>query len=139
MGDDIAPLPVGRNCDFAAISTHVILIFRHIRRIILKEVVPRIPHIHIYGIAVAIQLPVAGHWNLGPRSIVEVGSVEIHRTLIGIGHKLEFPHTIEVDTLLTYRGERRAHRQAVDFVDFLALPFMESLCASAQSSSHCQD
>ena len=127
---DVLAAPRCRDVERAAVGTHMVLGIGHIGRIVPEITAPGIADIHIDGVAVTVQLPHPRHGHAAPRRIVVVDGPDAGRTLRSVAYPVEFPYAVERQALA--RGERRAHRQAVDFIDGRILPFTPGLGAGSQ-------
>ena len=95
MRHDFLPLPVGRNFHRPTVASHMVSFDRHFGRIIPEAVAPRITYIDILRIAISVQLPQTRHRHRGPAAVIEIGTEEIGRPLVGIFNPIEFPWAVE--------------------------------------------
>ena len=146
MGDNLPPLPVSGEVYHAAVGANMVVFHRHwhLVRGNAREVVarwqgevatPGKTDVHILGIAIAVELPDAGHLHRRPVGVVEVGAVEVGGALIGICHPAKFPWTFERQVtvggchvafqrrcLVLVGKKRRVQRQAVHLVHLRVVP-----------------
>ncbi|OAV63699.1 hypothetical protein Barb4_03771 [Bacteroidales bacterium Barb4] len=136
MSKDFFPRPTGRNDNFLAVGTDMIILHRETGRIVLELASPRIADIHIYIITVAVHLPYSGNRQFIPPTVVIIRQEEISRTGIGIFHPVEFPRAVErhkvrrclpasrQGSLFRFVGKvSRVHGRTVQLIDLRVLPF----------------
>ena len=58
-----------------------------------------ITHVHVDGLTIALQLPVAGHGNFIPSANIVVLAIEVGRTRLRVFRPVEKPLTVERDNL----------------------------------------
>ena len=140
VGDDLAPLPRGGHGDGAAVRADVIFRHGHVGRVVAELLAPGIAHVDVDGVAVAVELPHAGHGDGVPAPVVEVRAPEVGGPGVGMAHPEEFPHAVErhevfgllLDAARGHIGrlvgeEARVHRRAVDGVHPGVVPLGERL------------
>ncbi len=66
MGDYILAFPVGGDFDLLTVGSHMVVLFRYLRGIVLEMIAPGISGVHIDGIAVSVKLPHSGYIDLSP-------------------------------------------------------------------------
>ena len=57
-------------------------------------------HIDVFRVAKTVHFPASRHRDVAPGRVVEVGDIEVVRTLVGIFHPAEFPYTVERKEIL---------------------------------------
>ena len=60
--------------------------------------------VHVLRVAVAVQLPDAGHWHRAPRRVVVVGTEEVGGPPVGVLHPSESPRSVEREEVLRLLG-----------------------------------
>ena len=135
MGNYPLTLPRSRNIHSAAIRADVIVLYRNVRRIVFEMSTQSEANVHIHGVAIAVQFPQSRHRHFLPRRIVEVGAEEVGRTLVGVGHPIEFPLPVERHALRVVAHERGMHGVAVHLVHLLVVPFRKTLSLSPHRRS----
>ena len=129
---------------------------RHVGRIVFKLVSPGVAHIHVNGIAVAVEFPHAGYGNRGPAAVVEILAEKVVGTAVGILYPEKFPGAVEAQVifgiaqvavgkriLAIFIGERHGpHRQAVNGIYIGIVPFGKRLSRQRKRASRqqrCED
>ena len=96
MCDDLLAVPVGRQIDFSAIGTYVIVLCRHVEGVLPVELIsPCKTDIDIFGVAETVELPHSRHLHGLPVGVAQVGFIEVCRALVGIGHPKKFPRSFK--------------------------------------------
>ena len=90
-------VPAVGNVDDAAVATHIVVLYRHSRRLLVEMSSPRKACIDILRYSVAVHLPVCRNVHGLPCAVVEVGLVEVCRSLVGILYPVELPCSVEGD------------------------------------------
>ena len=112
-------------------------LLHHERRVYLE----RVARTAVYGRAVAVDLPVAGHGEGGPAGVVEVFLVKVGRLFVGRFRPVELPHAVErhlhVARFFGIWYERSTCQFAVYRQYILVFPVV-LLCGGRQRAcSHC--
>ena len=76
MSEYLFSFPVCRNHDLFTVRTYVVVFRRNFRRVVLELASPRIPDIHIDRVAITVQFPQAGYFQIIPSLVVEVHLVK---------------------------------------------------------------
>ena len=110
-----------------------------IGRVVLEMTAPDISHVDIGRVAISLELPHAGNVDFAPCAVVEVGLVEVGRTLVGVLYKLELPLAVEREKIgrlglgalerqvtVLIREELGVQWETVYRVYLQVLPFSES-------------
>ena len=90
--------PRFRQNECTAIRTDLIILIGNKRRIFLKmkhRIVKLVCLIHIYRDTIILAFPVPRNLYIIPATGIKVGTVKIHRTLIGIPYPIEFPRAVQ--------------------------------------------
>ena len=95
MSEYLFSFTVCRNHDLFTVRTYVVVFRRNFRRVVLELASPRIPDIHIDRVAITVQFPQAGYFQIIPSLVVEVHLVKICRAHICIFYPEEFPVTVQ--------------------------------------------
>ena len=95
MGDDLFTIPISRDVDRTAIGTHMIVLHRHLWRVILEMSTPGEAHIHILRVTIAVKFPDARHGHRLPVTVIIVFSETIRRALVGMLYPQETPCSIQ--------------------------------------------
>ena len=95
MSDHLFAVPTVRDRNDPAIASHMIILDRNLRRIILKMPPPGKTNVHILRITIAVQFPYSGNRHRFPRRIIITNLVKIHRALVQVSHPIEFPRSIQ--------------------------------------------
>ena len=96
--DDTTSYPRFRQNECTAIRTDLIILIGNKRRIFLKmkhRIVKLVCLIHIYRDTIILAFPVPRNLYIIPATGIKVGTVKIHRTLIGIPYPIEFPRAVQ--------------------------------------------
>ena len=137
MGDDLLAVPVGRQIDLPTIGTDMVVLRRHVERVLPVELIaPCKTDIDIFRVAEAVEFPHSRHLHRLPIGVVQVGFVEVRWALVGIGHPKKFPRSFECQVVgragdvarkrflpILIGEETGMHRETVDLVDLLVVPF----------------
>ena len=67
----------------------------HHWRVVFEMSAPGEAHVHIFGVAISVQLPHSRHLHRAPCLVVERGVKEVGGSLVGVLHPFEFPHAVE--------------------------------------------
>ena len=102
MGHYGASLPRLGNQDGAAVGAHMIVAHRHLRRVAVELVAPGVADVDVLRVAVAVELPEAGHGHGGPGGVVEVGGLEAGGAHVGRWNPVEFPQSIEAQKVIRF-------------------------------------
>ena len=86
MSNNLLAIPIFWDVDDAAIATHIIVLGRNSRRLLIEMSAPSKAYIYILWVAITIHLPNARKVHGLPRTIVEISLIEVGRTLVGIFH-----------------------------------------------------
>ena len=69
----------------------MVVLHGHFRRIVLEVSAPCESYVHVFRVAVSVDLPDAGHLHGVPLRVVVSFLEEVGRTLVGISHPVESP------------------------------------------------
>ena len=95
MSNNLLAIPIFWDVDDAAIATHIIVLGRNSRRLLIEMSAPSKAYIYILWVAITIHLPNARKVHGLPRTIVEISLIEVGRTLVGIFHPIKLPCAME--------------------------------------------
>ena len=137
---DVPAFPLGRDCERLSVGAAVVVYLRDIRRIVPELVLPRVFHIDIGRISVAVEFPDSGNRHFVPSFVVELRSLEALRPSVQVPGPKELPLAVKAKVLVRMRlvaglGLCLAfvgkvvgvHRGAVDCVHAGILPLVEAL------------
>ena len=126
----------------AAVRAHVVLLNRHIGRVVAEVATPSVADVYIDWVAIAVQLPHTWHLQVAPALVVIACCEEIGWTLVGILNPVESPSAVERKTVwvvevaicsccLLGRAEnlvRGVHWSSIDLIELGVTPLVEALC-----------
>ena len=73
----------------------MIVLYRHLGRIVPELVLPCIADVVVKGVSVAVEFPDAGHLHVVPSSVIEISVPEISRPFVRILCPEEFPCPVD--------------------------------------------
>ena len=95
MNDDPVSAPALRNVNCPSVSSHMIVLNRNERRVVLKMSPPGKSDVDIDRISVSVQFPDAGYRHLSPFGVIIIFCPESSRTLVCILNPVEFPFPLD--------------------------------------------
>ena len=95
MKEDILAVPLLVDDECPPVLTHIIVLQRRERRIVVIMAFPCISDIQIKRIAITVEFPHAGNRHFIPCGIVISHGIEIQRTRLDGLVPVEFPYTAE--------------------------------------------
>ena len=138
--DYVLALPVRGNLDDPAVAAHMVVLHWNQGRIVPVLVPPGVAYVHVYRVAVAVELPDARNRNLVPEAVVVAGFEEIGRPVVGVPDPCELPFAVEAQEVrrlfgLACEGRVPAfvgevggvHRSSSEGIHFGVPPFVEGL------------
>ena len=120
--DILVTAPVLRYLHRTAISTHMILEHRHVRRIVLEEIAPGIAYIEIQRVTVTVEFPDSGKRHRTPSAVIIAHLIIIHGAVTGVFHPIELPDAMQGHSLRLRYIKSRGHRLAADPIDIRVPP-----------------
>ena len=94
METDFIAFPTLRKVETAAIGTHIVVGFADERRIALEGSRPCVARIPVCPVAVAVYFQQSWHGKIHPLPVIEVGFVEVLRSLVVVFGEVEFPFSL---------------------------------------------
>ena len=141
VGKDVFSFPVSRKNDFFSVRAYVIVFCGDKGRIVLKLVSPGIADIYVNRIAITIQFPNGGYFNIVPAFVVKTCLIKVCRACVCISYPVKFPETVQSHKILRVFFAARfsfisrcigeiisVHCGAVYGIHFRVFPLVKVLC-----------